>query len=78
MHQRLNEVEGFLMDIYKMKTVDGYQLNITDDLYIYFDEVTDWGSNILFKRMGVPTGGMWPPASDEFLIQWEAIQNELS
>jgi hypothetical protein len=72
-------MEGGVMDIYKMKTVKGlYQLNITDDLYIYFDEVTDWGSNILFIRKGVPSGGMWPPESEEFLIQWEAIQNELS
>jgi hypothetical protein len=66
------------MDIYKMNTVDCYQLNLTDNLYYYFDEVRDWGTNIMFIRKGVPTGGMWPPESDEFLIQWEAIQNELS
>jgi hypothetical protein len=71
-------MEGGVMNISKMNSVDSYQLNITDDLYYYFDEVRDWGTNIMFIRKGVPTGGMWPPESDEFLIQWEAIQNELS
>jgi hypothetical protein len=71
-------MEGGVMNISKMNTVDSYQLNITDNLYYYFDEVRDWGTNIMFIRKGVPTGGMWPPESDEFLIQWDAIQNELS
>jgi hypothetical protein len=53
------------MYINKMNSIDSY-------------EVRDWGTNIMFIRKGVPTGGMWPPESDEFLIQWEAIQNELS
>jgi hypothetical protein len=66
------------MQINKMHTNDGWQVNITKDIYIYFDEVKDWGSNIMLKRYGQPTGGMWPPESDRFLIQWEKLQNELS
>jgi hypothetical protein len=65
------------MKIDKMHTIGGWQVNITEDSYIYFDEVKDWGSNIMFRRNGAPTGGIWPPESDEFLIQWEKIQNEL-
>ena len=65
------------MKIRKMQTQEGYQLNYTDDVYIYFDEVKDWGSNIMFKRNGEPTGGLWWPQSEEFLMQWEALNSEL-
>ena len=65
------------MQIHKMVTQRGYQIDLVGDTYIYFDEVKDWGSNIMFMHKGQPSGGMWPPQSDEFLAQWEKIKNEL-
>jgi hypothetical protein len=65
------------MEIRKMHVAGGYQLNVTDNVYIYFDEVRDRGRNIMFVYEGKPSGGMWPPESIQFLEQWEAINSEL-
>ena len=58
------------MFITKMETVAGYQLNLDDGIYIYFDDIHNWGTNIMFRHKGSPSGGMWPPQSVEFLKLW--------
>ena len=63
-------MEGILMQISEMETEGGYQVSITDDVYVFFDEVVDFGSNIMFKRDDVPTAGLYPPLSIEFMELW--------
>ena len=62
-----------IMEIISQEYTGGYQLYLESRAYIYFDDIKDWGGNVMLIVKGHPSGGLWPPQYEEFLKLWGEI-----